>query len=91
MNRHITQVTFHWSESIYITKMIDPSYANRDDANYLVGRTDAQKMFKKAAKELVQRDLHSVKTSVTFHFDDKKTLTRIFELKANAPQLENYI
>ena len=52
LTKQIKKIVFHWSESILLSKKIDPSFQNRDDANYEVSHREAQQMINLAVDEM---------------------------------------
>ena len=48
----IKKVIFHWSESIHITKTIDPDFTKCHDAGYVVSANEAQELLNAAITEM---------------------------------------
>ncbi len=91
MRRQIIKVTFHWSESIVITKVIDPEFKNRQNAQYSVCLSDAQKLLNAAVDELEKSERYSVETSLTIYLDNGETKTYTFDLTRGNATLAKWV
>ncbi len=91
MRKRITEVTFHWSESIVITKVIDPKFKNREDAQYSVCLREAQKLLDSAVDELEKSERYSVETSLTIHLNNGQTKTFTFDLTGSNAKLNQWV
>lgn len=77
----VTAVIFHWSESLAITKIIDPDWQHCEDAQHRTSYTEARKIIKKGYQELTQRGGYCFKTYLTICFEDNHQHTMKMDLR----------
>ncbi len=89
-NQQIESVIFHWSESIVITKTIDPNFRAIHDANYRLPYQKAQALLDLAIEEMTQTNCFIRDTSMTLCFGSglkKQVVLGLSKSRANLDDL----
>ncbi len=86
-SQQIEKVIFHWSESIVITKTIDPTFRAIHDANYCLPYRQAQALINLAIDEMKQTNSFIKNTSITLCFKCGKKKSIIVGLSESRSKL----
>ena len=87
-NQRIDKVIFHWSESIVITKTIDPTFKAIHDANYCLTFRQAQALLNMAIEEMEQTDSFIKDTSITLCLKNGERKSIVFSLSKGRSKLD---
>ena len=78
----ITEITIHWSESIYLSKLIDPTWQKLYNAGFKTSLAKFKRSAKAVAQELASEGRSTVDTNITVRFENEKEFTLVIQIHA---------
>ncbi len=87
----ISSVVFHWSESVSISKVINPNWLITDDAQHVTTYTQARSVVAMALEELEKEGRYCFKTSMTLVFEDGYKYTFTMDIRESERTIKDAI
>ncbi|MDC5753592.1 hypothetical protein [Vibrio europaeus] len=87
----ISSIIFHWSESVAVSKIINPNWQITDDVQHKVTYTQAREIISLALDELKKEERYCFKTAMTLIFEDGYEYTFTMDVRENEKTIRDAI